>query len=99
MALALYGAVVLDWPYLVPATRAAFGALRAPAAVTLYVAERAWRAPGGVFVDRIGLTLIALFDGFAIITALDADEREPPRPAMLWGPSAARSLVPGPWQD
>jgi hypothetical protein len=72
-------AVVLwDWRDLASGERAAFAVLIALAAVMVGQGVRARRlvyvtGPGAVggFVDAIGFTLIALFDGFVIVAALD----------------------------
>ena len=72
MAIALYGAVGLDWSHLSTATQAVFAALCGLAAVMVCVAARARAVSAAASVDQVGFTLIALFDGFAIITALDA---------------------------
>jgi hypothetical protein len=68
-----------DWPGLGTGARAGFAALVVLAAVMAGAAGRAWslarRQPPAWrrrFVAAVGFTLIALFDGFAIITALDA---------------------------
>ncbi len=71
-------AVAMDWTDLSSGARAAFVALIALAVV---MATRAGLArtsmPGRdhdnprKFIDHIGFTLIALFDGFVIVTALD----------------------------
>jgi len=73
------GAVVLwDWPNLGGGERTAFTALIVLAAVMVVRADRARRAMilarrgwQTAFVDGIGFTLISLFDGFLVVTALD----------------------------
>jgi hypothetical protein len=80
MVLFLLAAVAVDWMGLDAASRALYAAL---ALLALYMAWRGWHArravergePGGAwreaYVDDIGFTLIALFDGFVIVGALD----------------------------
>ena len=67
-----------DWAGLGPAPRAVFAALTGFAVVLAGLAGRAGRllrarAPGWRprFTEAVGFTLIALFDGFVIIAALD----------------------------
>lgn len=82
MAAALPVAIAVDWGRLHPATRVAFVALCVLAVTMVWEADRARRflsrAPGamsparsGAYVEAVGFTVIALLDGFAIITALD----------------------------
>jgi hypothetical protein len=82
MAAALPVAVALDWPDLDAPTRVAFAALCVLAGTMVWEADRARRFLGrspaamspvrtGAFVEAVGFTVIALLDGFAVITALD----------------------------
>ena len=82
MAAALPVLVGLDWADLRTPTRAAFIALCVLAGTMVWEADRARRFQGRVhaplsparsaaFVEAVGFTVIALLDGFAIITALD----------------------------
>jgi hypothetical protein len=82
MTAALLGVVVLDWTDLAAATRVAFVALCVLAGTMVWEADRARRFAGrpgsamsparsAAFVEAVGFTVIALVDGFAIITALD----------------------------
>ena len=83
MAAALPVAVALDWADLEVATRVAFAALCVLAGTMVWEADRARRflrrsshgsmssARSGAFVEAVGFTVIALLDGFAVITALD----------------------------
>jgi hypothetical protein len=78
MVLFLVLVVVFDWGMLVTVSRLLFGALTA---LAIYVGWRGWQAfqevsrrgAGwlGANLDDVGFTLIALFDGFVIIAALD----------------------------
>jgi hypothetical protein len=78
MVLCLLLVVALDWSTLAGLSRLLFGALLA---LALYMAWRGRRAGQvlqrreagrrGGYVEDIGFTLIALFDGFVIIGALD----------------------------
>ena len=68
-----------DWPGLGTGSRAGFAALAGLAVIMAGATARAWMLARGQpqawrrqFVAAVGFTLIALFDGFAIITALDA---------------------------
>lgn len=70
--------VALDLPTLDTVTRLVFGALTV---LALYMGWRGWQAFqclrrrdagwAGTYIDDVGFTLIALFDGFIIIAALD----------------------------
>ena len=78
MALCLAAAVAPDWPRLDTGDRALFVALTAFA---LYIAGRGLRARRRLLERRgswaeasmadVGFTLIALFDGFVIVAAVD----------------------------
>jgi hypothetical protein len=78
MVLFLILVVAFDWTHLTLASQVFFGALMLFA---LYIAWRGWQAlerlrnPAGnwqaEYIDDVGFTLIALFDGFVIIGALD----------------------------
>jgi hypothetical protein len=78
MVLFLILVVALDWPQLAAGTMALYGALTLFA---LYVGWRGWNAPQHLrhpagnwraeYIDDVGFTVIALFDGFVIISALD----------------------------
>jgi hypothetical protein len=78
MVLCLIAVVAVDWTTLDRTSRAVFGGLTLFA---LYIGGRGWsarrllhrRPPGwaGAFVEDVGFTLIALFDGFVIVAALD----------------------------
>jgi hypothetical protein len=78
MVLFLVLAVALDWGTLATVSRLLFGTLTV---LAFYVGWRGWRAfqdvqrrgAGwtGPYLDDLGFTLIALFDGFVIIGALD----------------------------
>jgi hypothetical protein len=78
MVLFLVLAVALDWGTLATVSRLVFGALTV---LALYVGWRGWQAFQDLqrrgtgwtasYLDDIGFTLIALFDGFVIIGALD----------------------------
>src|SRR5439155_19276963 len=82
MAAALPVAVLLDWATLDGPTQVAFVALCVLAGTMVWEADRARRflrrapaamsaARSGAFVEAVGFTVIALLDGFAIITALN----------------------------
>jgi hypothetical protein len=72
MLLFLVLLVVIDWAGLDDARRGTFAALLMLAA---YTAWRGWHATRAVstggFIDDVGFTLIALFDGFVIVSAID----------------------------
>ncbi len=78
MVLFVVLAVALDWGTLDSGSRVLLGAL---IVLALYVGWRGWQAyqmlqrrgAGWIdaYLDGVGFTLIALFDGFVIITALD----------------------------
>jgi len=78
MVLLLLAVVALDWPALPLTGRVIYGAL---SLLALYMGWRGWHALGdlrgrvagweGAYVDDVGFTLIAVFDGFVIIAALD----------------------------
>ncbi len=78
MVVFLVVVVGVDWMGLDPASRAAYGGLTL---LALYTGWRGWgalrnlrsRAVGwkGGYIDDVGFTLIALFDGFVIVSALD----------------------------
>lgn len=74
----LLAVVVHDWPSLSGGQRVTFGALSALGVYTLWRGLRArsethgrtagWRSR---YVDHVGFTVISLFDGFAIVAAID----------------------------
>jgi hypothetical protein len=78
MVLFLIVVVGIDWTRLDLTTRSIYGALTLFA---LYIGWRGWRAlqnlrsrrPGweDEYIDNVGFTLIALFDGFVIVLAID----------------------------
>jgi|SRR5690348_1013233 len=78
MVVFLVAVVALDWPTLDIGGQALFGALTL---LALYVGWRGWRAlqrlrnPVGNwrsgYIEDVGFTVIALFEGFIIISALD----------------------------
>jgi len=78
MVLLLLTVVALDWPGLSPIDRVTYGAL---SLLALYTGWRGWRAHvdlrgrsagwEGAYVDNVGFTLIALFDGAVLIAAID----------------------------
>ena len=78
MVLSLIAVVCVDWIQLNMASRIVFGTLTLFA---IYIGWRGWRASYQFrtrhgawkkkYIDDIGFTLIALFDGFAIIFVLD----------------------------
>lgn len=78
MVATLLAAVVLDWRALEAPARLAFGGLSALALVVVARAERARRRLAAAsardrrrLVDDVGFSLVALFDGFAIVAAID----------------------------
>jgi CDP-diglyceride synthetase len=74
-------AVATDWPRLDTPARAAFTALLGLGAVVGWQAIAAWRAlatdlppasgVSGRYLNHLGFTLVALFDAFVIILAID----------------------------
>lgn len=78
MVLFLIVVVGVDWMDLDLIARCVYGALTL---LALYIGWRGWRALQnlqsrtvdwqGDYIDSVGFTLIALFDGFVIIAALD----------------------------
>lgn len=78
MVLFLIVVVGVDWMDLDRIARCVYGALTL---LALYIGWRGWRALQnlqsrtvdwqGDYIDSVGFTLIALFDGFVIIAALD----------------------------
>ncbi len=77
LAVFLAAAVGLDWPGLGAAARAGFAALTVLAGYLVWRAERARQLlaahPGARtsrYVDHVGFTLVALFDGFAVIAVV-----------------------------
>lgn len=78
MAVALAGAVALDWSDLDATTRPVFSALLALGAFVVWRAlqARASRPAGGArpsgrHLDHLGFTLVALLDGFLVVAVLD----------------------------
>lgn len=72
-------AVAIDWPRLGTGSKVLFAALTALGGYLIWRAARARRLlpagrdrPAGRYLDHLGFTLIALFDGFAIIAVLSA---------------------------
>ncbi len=70
-------AVVVDWGSIGMARRVLYGGL---STLALYVGRRGWQAHGervegapdqSQYIEDVGFTLIALFDGFVIVGALD----------------------------
>ncbi len=77
MVVLLIAVVAVDWGTIVLAVRVLYGALTA---LALYTGWRGWHAlralhspavAPGDYVEDVGFTLITLFDGFVIISALD----------------------------
>jgi hypothetical protein len=73
-------AIVFDWRGLDTGTRVAFTLLTGLALFMLWRAERAGRLVGHTSVGArqaligdVGFTLVALFDGFVIVSAIDLD--------------------------
>lgn len=71
-------AVATDWPQLDPVARILFTAFGVFGGVMAWQALAARRrlpqphaAPTAAYLDRLGFTLVALFDGFLVIGALD----------------------------
>lgn len=75
MIVCLVGAVVTGWPQLDATNRAVNVALTALAGYLALRAQRAGRrqlsGEHAGYLDDLGFTLIALFDGFAIVAAID----------------------------
>jgi hypothetical protein len=74
----LAGAVAVDWPRLPSSTRVTFAGLTVLAVYMLWRAIQASHtlseeSPGWYtrYLDHLGFSLIALFDGFAIVSAID----------------------------
>jgi hypothetical protein len=84
MVLFLIAAVALDWPALARGSQVLYSLLLL---LALYVGWRGWSALQHLrtragdwhvgYIEDVGFTVIALFDGFVIISALDLD-------APLW---------------
>ena len=79
MAAALVPAILVDWSATDPTARMVFTGLIGLAAVMVVRAELAGRCPPGRtggptagYLEHIGFTLIALADGFAVVTAIRA---------------------------
>ncbi len=77
MAAALVPAVLVDWSTTDPTARIVFTGLIGLAGVMVLRAELAGRrrpartgGPTGAYLEHIGFTLIALADGFAVVTAI-----------------------------
>jgi hypothetical protein len=77
LAVFLAAAVGLDWSGLGGAVRAGFAALTVLAGVLIWQADRARRLFAAQpdrrtarYLDHVGFTLVALFDGFAIIAVV-----------------------------
>jgi hypothetical protein len=70
----LGAAVVEEWARLDALTRGLFGAFVVLGLVMVWLAFDARRlpAPSPGYVDRVGFTVVALFDAFAVITVLNA---------------------------
>src|SRR5919108_2898726 len=71
-------AVATDWPQLDPVARILFTAFLAFGGVMAWQALEARRRlpqpgapPSAAYLDHLGFTLVALFDGFVVILALD----------------------------
>lgn len=77
LVVSLAAVVVLDWAGLDTVSRALFAALLGFGGFLIWQAVQARRLPTGDpelrarVIDHVGFTLIALFDGFVIILALD----------------------------
>jgi hypothetical protein len=87
---ALIAAIVVDWSSLNDVARAGFTALTLLGCFTVWRAARVRRCaasgspiPTVRYLDDLGFTLIALFDGFVVIAALDV--RAPPVVAVVVG--------------
>jgi uncharacterized PurR-regulated membrane protein YhhQ (DUF165 family) len=78
MVLFLVGAVVVDWPDLETVRRLVYAGLLALVAYTVW---RGWQAALNLeqhhgawrdaYVENVGFTLISLFDGFVMVSAID----------------------------
>jgi hypothetical protein len=86
----LIAAIVVDWSSLNDVARAGFTALTLLGCFTVWRAARVRRCaasgspiPTVRYLDDLGFTLIALFDGFVVIAALDV--RAPPVVAVVVG--------------
>ena len=97
MALALVPAVLVEWARTDPVARAVCGGLLLLAGVVVVRAELAVRSrperTGGVcaaYLGHLGFTLIALADGFAVVTAIRAGA-----PGWLVGAGAAAVVAVG----
>jgi hypothetical protein len=74
----MFAVVAWDWPQLTASQRLTFSAL---CGLGVYTGWRGWRALGELgrrepgwqprYIDHLGFTLISLFDGFAIVAAVD----------------------------
>ena len=71
-------AVAIDWPGLDPVARILFSVFLAFGGVMAWQALEARRrlpqphaVPSAAYLDHLGFTLVALFDGFLVILALD----------------------------
>jgi hypothetical protein len=69
----LGAAVVEEWPRLDTLSRGLFGAFTVLGLVMVWLAVDARRlpAPSPRYVDRVGFTVVALFDAFVVITVLN----------------------------
>lgn len=70
----LGAAVAAEWPRLDALSRGLFGAFAVLGLVMVWLAFDARRlpAPSPRYVDRVGFTVVALFDAFVVITVLNA---------------------------
>lgn len=80
LVVTLLVAIVLDWGDLDSGTRVAFSLLAGLALFMLWRADRAGRVLSDAsvgaqqtLIDHVGFTLVALFDGFVIVSAIDLD--------------------------
>jgi hypothetical protein len=77
LAVALAAVLGMDWPTLAPVLHAVFAVLTVLAGYLIWQAATAYRLRGAAsvgarsrYLDHVGFTLVALFDGFAIITVV-----------------------------
>ncbi len=97
LVLFMIAVIAVDWPRLDTSARLVYSGLLL---LGLYMLWRAWRAgirlrrhdPGwrSRYVDDIGFTLISLFDGFVIVSAIDLHA-----PGWLVGLIAVAGVVAG----